>query len=132
MQEKTKEKPAVKDHGDKKTRHDEGNVKHQGQTIAKETARSIATKKKSMADHHDARIAMYLKEEENIAKKLIAEIKNSIVGGQIRGDAEASHGMCDSEGHHPLRSSGSGTALLQCVDTTRKGEWEDKRGVVRV
>ena len=84
--------------------------------------------KKSMADHHDARIAMYL-EEENIAKKLIAEIKNGIVGGQIRGDAEASHhGMCDSEGRHPLRSSGSGTALLQCVDTTRKGEWEDKRG----
>jgi hypothetical protein len=116
-QEKTKEKPAVKDHGKKKTQH-EGNVKHQGQTIAKETARSIATKKKSVADHHDASMAMYL-EEENIAKMrtergVLAKIKTS-------------HGMCDSEGHHPLRSSGSGTALLQCVDTTRKGEWEDKR-----
>ena len=153
----TKEKPAVstKDHGEKKTRH-EGNVKHQGQTIAKETARRIATKKKS--------VVMYL-EEENIAKTergVLAEIKNTIVGGQILGDAESSgsavadhmkdaqgvesmdnrcatcahgaaHGMCaDSEGHHFLRSSGSGTALLQCVDTTRKGEWEEKRGGVRV
>ena len=154
----TKEKPAVstKDHGEKKTRH-EGNVKHQGQTIAKETARRIATKKKS--------VVMYL-EEENIAKTergVLAEIKNTIVGGQILGDAESSgsavadhikdaqgvesmdnrcatcahgaaHGMCaDSEGHHFLRSSGSGTALLQCVDTMRKGECENKRrGGVRV
>lgn len=56
-QEETKEKPATKDHGDgeKKTWH-EGNVKHQGQTIAKEAALRIATKKKSVADH-DERMA---------------------------------------------------------------------------
>jgi hypothetical protein len=51
-QEETKENPAIKVHGEKKTRH-EGNVNHQGQTIAKETARRVATKKKSVADHDD-------------------------------------------------------------------------------
>ena len=83
-------KPVIKDHGKKKTRL-EGNVKHQGQTIAKETVCRIANIWKAVADH-DERMAMYL-EKKNRAKKLIGtELKNILVGvgGQIHGDAASS------------------------------------------